>query len=257
MRSNTPALTRVRPFLVGTSALCAGIVIWWVISIFGGIPTYTLPTPGATLDRAVELFRSGTVQIHFAQTAAEIIQGSLIGIGLGVGLALTFYYVRWIRQSVMPIVVVAQVTPKISIAPLIVLWIGLGIGSKITLVALMVFYPVLVSMLARLDSIPLTVRDLARITGMGPIVRAFRIDIPYSFPALLAGVQLGLLRGVTGAVIGEFIGSSAGLGYLEKQGQDNADVRLVLVSLGLLALLGVVLFLAIGVIERRFVKRFE
>ncbi|WP_223690517.1 ABC transporter permease [Leifsonia poae] len=257
MRSSNTTFDRVRPLLVGGAALAGGVLVWWAIATFSGVPAYVLPTPGATWQRAVELFSAGAIQIHIAQTIAEVLQGAVIGIVIGIVLAMTFHHVGWIRRALMPLIVVAQVTPKISIAPLIILWVGLGIGSKITLVALVVVYPVLINMLARLESIPSTVRDLAKITGMGPLRRAFQIEFPYSVPALAAGVKLGLLQGVTAAVIGEFIGARAGLGYLEKQGQDNDDIRLVLVTLGLLALLGVVLYLLVGAIERRTTKRFE
>lgn len=257
MPSNDATLDRVRPLAIGGAALLAGLVAWWFLTQFAGIPSYILPSPAATLERAQGLFQSGAIQVHIAQTTAEVLQGSAIGLVLGVVLAMAFYHVGWLRRLLMPIVVVAQVTPKISIAPLIVLWLGLGIGSKIALVTLVVFYPVLINMLARLEAMPSTLRDLINIMGLGPIQRALKIEFPFTMPALAVGLKLGLLSGVTAAVIGEFIGAQAGLGYLEKQGQDNDDVRLVLVTLGLLSLLGVVLYLVVGLIERRIAARFE
>jgi len=256
-RAPRTSLDRVRPLFVGGVALAGGILIWWAIAVFSGVPAYVLPTPAATLGRAVELFRTGAIQIHIAQTIAEVLQGAVIGIVIGIALSMTFHHVGQIRRALMPLIVVTQVTPKISIAPLIILWVGLGIGSKITLVALVVIYPVLINMLARLESIPSTIRDITSITGMTPLSRALKIEFPFSVPALAAGMKLGLLQGVTAAVIGEFIGARAGLGYLEKQGQDNDDIRLVLVTLGLLALLGVALYLLVGSLERRATKRFE
>ncbi|MHB8185718.1 MAG: ABC transporter permease [Dermatophilaceae bacterium] len=207
--------------------------------------------------RAIELFGVGALQIHIAQTVAEVIQGGLLGAAIGIVLAMVFAHVGWIGRLLMPLIVVAQVTPKISIAPLMVLWLGLGIGSKITLVVLVVFYPVLINMMSRLIALPSTLKDLAVITGMGPIRRAFRIELPFSLPALAAGLKLGLLQGVTAAVIGEFIGAQAGLGYLEKQAQDNADIRLVIIAILLLSLLGYVLYAVVTLIENRIVKRYE
>jgi NitT/TauT family transport system permease protein len=248
---------RVRPLLIGGASLVAGVFAWWAIAHFSGVPAYILPTPGAVVRRAIELFGANALQIHIAQTVAEVIQGGLLGTVIGIVLAMTFAHVRWIRKLLMPLIVVAQVTPKISIAPLIVLWLGLGIGSKITLVVLVVFYPVLINMLSRLSSLPSTLKDLAAITGMGPIRRALKIELPFSLPALAAGLKLGLLQGVTAAVIGEFIGAQAGLGYLEKQAQDNADIRLVIIAILLLCLLGYVLYAIVTFIENRIDKRFE
>lgn len=257
MTSNISTIERVRPLLVGGASLAAGLGLWWALAEFAGIPAYVLPTPGEVVDRAVGLLSSGSLQLHTAQTVAEVLQGAAIGVVIGIVLAMLFHHVSPVQRLLMPLIVIAQVTPKISIAPLIVLWIGLGIASKITLVALVVFYPILINMLARLDSMPSTMRDLAKITGMGPVRRAFKIEFPYALPALAAGLKIGLLAGVTAAVIGEFIGAQAGLGYLEKQGQDNADISLVMVSLAVLSLLGYVLWAIVGFIEKRVVRRFD
>ncbi|QEE62388.1 ABC transporter permease [Salinibacterium sp. dk2585] len=255
--SNISNAERVRPLLVGGASLALGIAGWWALAELSDIPAYLLPSPGEVVDRAVGLWNSGSLQLHTAQTLAEVGQGAAIGAVIGVVLAMVFYHVPWINRLLMPIIVVAQVTPKISIAPLIVLWIGLGIESKITLVALVVFYPILINMLARLQAIPPTMRDLAKITGMSPLRRAFRIEFPFTFPAIAAGLKIGLLAGVTAAVIGEFIGATAGLGYLEKQGQDNDDIRLVMVALILLSLIGYVLWALVGLVEKKVTRRYE
>lgn len=248
---------RVRPVVVGGASLALGLIAWWAVTAFTQIPAYVLPSPAAVVERAAGLWASGSLQLHTAQTLAEVGQGAVIGGILGIVLAMVFYHIPVVNRILMPIIVVVQVTPKISIAPLIVLWIGLGISSKITLVAIVVFYPILINMLARLNSMPSTMKDLARITGMGPVRRAIRIEFPYTFSSIAAGLKIGLLAGVTAAVIGEFIGATAGLGYLEKQGQDNDDIRLVLVTLILLSLIGYVLWAVVGAVEKRVARRFS
>ncbi|HET9081680.1 MAG TPA: ABC transporter permease subunit [Trebonia sp.] len=246
---------RVRPILVGAASLAVGVLLWWAVVRLAQVPSYVLPGPGAVVQTMVQQFSSGGLGIQAEQTAAEIVQGGVIGAVIGIVLAMLFYRINWLRRLLMPLIVVIQVTPKISIAPLIVLWVGLGIGSKITLVTLVVVYPVLVSVLARLASLPQSVRDLARIVGMGPVRRAWKIEIPFALPALAAGLKLGALQAVTAAVIGEYIGSSAGLGFLEKQGQDNADMQIVLLMLGLLAMLGWLLYALIGLVEHLLTRR--
>lgn len=248
---------RVRPILVGAASLAVGVLSWWAVVRLARIPLYILPDPGAVVRTMIQQFSSGGLGIQIEQTTAEIVQGGVIGAVIGIVLAMLFYQIGWLRRLLMPLVVVIQVTPKISIAPLIVLWVGLGIGSKITLAALVVVYPVLVSMLARLASLPQSVRDLARVVGMGPVRRAWKIEIPFVLPALAAGLKLGALQAVTAAVIGEFIGSSAGLGFLEMQGQDNANMQVVLLMLGLLGLLGWLLYALIGLVEHLLTRRFS
>jgi NitT/TauT family transport system permease protein len=248
---------RVRPILVGAVSLAAGALLWWAVVQLGHPPSYILPGPGAVVQVMVEQFSSAGLGVQIEQTTAEIVQGGVIGAVIGIVAAMVFYRVGWLRRLLMPLVVVIQVAPKISIAPLIVLWFGLGIGSKIVLVALVVVYPVLVSMLARLAALPQPVRDLAVIVGMGPVRRAWKIEIPFVLPALAAGLKLGALQAVTAAVIGEFIGSSAGLGFLEMQGQDNANMEIVLLMLGALALLGWLFYAVIGLVEYLLTRRFS
>ncbi|MGI5204759.1 ABC transporter permease [Spirillospora sp. CA-108201] len=249
-------LRAARPVLVGALSLAAGVVLWWFVTVAFGIPAYRLPTPGAVASHGWALAQDGALTLHLEQTLAEVVQGVLLGSALGVVLAMLFVRVPLAERVLMPLIVIAQVTPKISIAPLIVLWLGLGIGSKIALITLVSFYPVLINMTMRLRSIPTGVDDLARLLKIGPVARAVKIDLPYSLPAIAVGLRLGVLQAVTAAVIGEFIGAEAGLGYLERQAQDNDDIRLVIVSLGLLCLLAWLLYTVVGLVERKLSNRF-
>lgn len=249
-------LRSVRPLAVGTVSLVAGVVLWWLVTVLFDVPPYKLPTPGAVAGHGWRLAQDGVLTLHIEQTLAEVVQGVLIGSSIGVVLAIAFVRMPWAERVLMPLIVIAQVTPKISIAPLIVLWLGLGIGSKIALVALVSFYPVLINMITRLRSIPTGVDDLARLLKIGPVARAIKIDLPFSLPAIAVGLRLGILQAVTAAVIGEFIGAQAGLGYLEKQAQDNDDIRLVIISLGLLCLLAWAMYALVGLVERKLTARF-
>lgn len=249
-------LRSVRPLVVGTVSLVAGVVLWWLVTVLFDVPPYKLPTPGAVVGHGWTLAQDGVLGVHIAQTLAEVVQGVLIGSSIGVVLAIAFVRMPWAERVLMPLIVIAQVTPKISIAPLIVLWLGLGIGSKIALVALVSFYPVLINMITRLRSIPTSVDDLARLLKIGPVARAIKIDLPFSLPAIAVGLRLGILQAVTAAVIGEFIGAQAGLGHLEKQAQDNDDIRLVIISLGLLCLLAWAMYALVGLVERKLTSRF-
>ncbi|MFD4765451.1 ABC transporter permease [Streptomyces niveus] len=246
----------VRPVVVGTLSLLAGVGLWWLVTVAFGIPAYKLPSPVAVAEHAWQLTADDVLTVHIQQTLAEVAQGVLIGAVAGVVLAILFTRVPLVERLLMPLVIVAQVTPKISIAPLIVLWLGLGVGSKIALVALVSFYPVMINMVTRLRSVPKGVDDLARLLRIGPVARAVKIDLPYCLPAIAVGLRLGVLQAVTAAVIGEFIGAQSGLGYLEKQAQDNDDIKLVIICLGLLCLMAWVMYALIGWAERKLTERF-
>lgn len=242
--------------LLGAASLAAGVVLWWLVTVVFDIPAYKLPTPWAVADRGWELGTQGSLTVHIEQTFAEIGQGVLLGSVLGIVLAALMSRVGWIDRALMPIVVVLQVMPKISIAPLVVLWLGLGIGSKIALITVVTFYPMLINMKGKLSSLPSSLEELSRILDLGLVRRAVTVDLPYCLPSLATGLRLGVLQAVTAAVIGEFIGAQYGLGYLEKQAQDNDDIRLVIVSLILLSLIAVVLYALVGLLERVLIARF-
>lgn len=242
--------------VVGALSLAAGFAAWWALATFSQIPSYVLPSPGEVWDVGTQMWARGSLQTHTLQTLAEIGQGSAIGVTSGIVLSILFTKIPLVERLLMPVVVVLQVTPKISIAPLIVLWLGLGIGSKVALVALVTFYPVLINLVSRLQGLPSTYVDLAEILNMSTVKKAFAIDFPYAMPALMTGLKLGVLQAVTAAVIGEYIGATAGLGFLQKQAQDNDQVSVVLLALFILCLLGWGLYAVIGFIEARTKRRF-
>ncbi len=248
--------TQVRTLLIGGSSLGLGILAWWLLVIIKDIEPYILPTPWAVVQRGYHLLSLGVLQPHIYRTFYEVIVGGFLGATIGIAAACVFSYISALRKLLMPIVVILQVTPKISIAPLIILWLGLGVSSKITLVALVMFYPVLVNMMSKLTSIPPSLKDLAKIIGMNALKRAIKVDIPFTFPNLATGLKLGFLQGVTASVIGQFIGATGGLGFLEIQAQEAADISLVIVCIAVLAALGYLLYLVVGYVEKRLISRY-
>lgn len=248
--------TQVRPLLLGGGSLGLGVAAWWGAVRIGNLKSYILPAPWEVFQRGQELFLAGAIQPHIYRTLYEILVGGSIGGAFGVVAACLFSYVPIIKRLIMPIVVIVQVTPKISIAPLIVLWLGLGVSSKVTLVTLVMFYPVLINMMTKLNSVPRSFKDLAKVIGMSPFKRAVKVDIPFTFPALASGLKLGLLQGVTASVIGQFIGATAGLGFLEIQAQEAADIKLVFVCIFLLSLIGYSLYSVVALLEKKMAKRY-
>ena len=242
--------------MIGGASLAAGLLVWWLVTVVSNVPSQTLPSPGRVANHGWLLATHGAIYNNFKTTFMEIIKGLAIGTAAGLILSVLFIRSRIIERVLMPLIVVAQVTPKISIAPLIVLWLGLGQQSKVALVALVTFYPIMVNVVARLRGLPESLDHLAKIVGLRGLRRVSRLELPYSFPAIIAGLRIGVLQAVTAAVIGELLGSSSGLGFLETQGEQNDDIKLVIVALALFCFLGWALYAAVGLIERRVTRRF-
>ena len=232
-------------------SLAAFILLWWGLVAVFNVPAYLVPSPGELADKAWFLATEAGLLSHIPVTLVEIVAGFVIGVVAGVATAVLFTRLPAVEVVLNPLIIFVQTAPKIAIAPLLLLWLGLGAAPKIVLVAIVVFFPVLSNMLSALRSIDPNLLALATILRMGPVARFRRIELPQSLPLLFTGMKVGVTLAVTAAVIGELMGARAGLGYLLSLGQETADVGLVLVAVILLSLIGYALYLLLGIAERR------
>lgn len=233
------------------------IAVWELLTSVGHVPSYKLPAPWPLVHEAATLFTSGGLSSDLAVTLGEIWKGTLIGAVLGVFAAVLFSHARWTEQLAMPLIVIAQVTPKISIAPLLILWLGLGATPKIFLVALVTFFPVLTMSRAALQSMSNDLLALCRLLNMGAWARFVKIEVPAMLPAIAAGLRLGALSGVTAAVIGELMGSEAGLGYAANQGLQNDDTGETIIAILTLCAVGLLLYALTGLVLRLATRNYR
>jgi NitT/TauT family transport system permease protein len=227
------------------------VCLWWTLVALFNVPTYLVPDPWTLARKAWFLTTKAGLFGHIPVTLYEIVLGFVIGTVIGVLTAVLFVRVPVIEIVMNPLIIFVQTAPKIAIAPLLLLWLGLGATPKVVLVAIVTFFPVLSNMLSSLRSIDPNLLALAKILHMNPLKRLLRIELPQSLPLLFTGMKVGVTLAVTAAVIGELMGARAGLGYLLNLGQETADVGIVLVSVILLSLIGYVLYLLLAVAERR------
>jgi NitT/TauT family transport system permease protein len=143
----------------------------------------------------------------------------------------------------------AQVIPKIAIAPLFVVWLGFGLTPKIVVAVLMAFFPVVISMVTGLKSIDPEMLQLSSTMGAGAGQTFWKIRLPASLPYLFSGLKVAATMAVTGAVVGEFVGANAGLGYVILQANGNLDTPVLFAGLLIMSLLGVLLFAVVEMVE--------
>lgn len=238
--------------MIRTLLSLAGFVLaWWGLVALFDVPSYLVPSPLGLAEKFWFLTTQAGLFSHVPVTVMEIIVGFVVGTVIGVAAAVLFTRFPMVEVVLNPLIIFIQTAPKIAIAPLLLLWLGLGATPKIVLVAIVAFFPVLSNMLSALRSIDPNYGALARILKMNAFQRLWRIELPQSLPLLFAGMKVGVTLAVTAAVIGELMGARAGLGYLLSLGQETADVALVLVAVLLLSLIGYLLYVALGVAERR------
>jgi NitT/TauT family transport system permease protein len=223
-------------------------VLWELAARFTDVPQYILPAPTAIADRLV---RSWALLVdHSIVTLTEIIIGFVLGVVLGLGLAIPIAYSPLVRNTLYPLIVASQAVPKIAIAPLLVLWLGFDIWPKIVVTALMVFFPVTVTAAEGFSSVDRNLLDLLRSVHANPAQIFFKVRFPHALPQIFAGLKIGITLAVVGAVVGEWVGADSGLGYLLVYANTLLDSTLLFAALFLLIVIGVVLFVLVGILER-------
>jgi NitT/TauT family transport system permease protein len=254
------ASTARRPARVGTGVvrfvqktwrpaaiLVAIFIVWWAVTAANLVKPYLVPSPGRTLD--VVLAQPSYFAHHTWITTYETVLGFAIAIAVGVLSAVVMVYSPTVEKSLYPLLLFAQVIPKIAIAPLFVVWLGFGLTPKIVVAVLMAFFPIVISTVTGLKSIDPEMLQLSATMGAGPAQTFRKIRFPAALPHLFAGLKVAATMAVTGAVVGEFVGANEGLGYVILQANGNLDTPMLFAGLLIMSLLGVVLFVAVELLE--------
>jgi putative hydroxymethylpyrimidine transport system permease protein len=216
-----------------------------------GVPPFILPGP---LEVAATLVgRLGLIVDHAAITATEILLGMLLGGLLGIASAILLAGFRGARQWVLPVLVVSQALPVFALAPLLVLWLGYGLASKVAMAVLIIFFPVTAAFYDGLRRTDPGWLELARVMNAGAAAVLWRIRVPAALPALASGLRVAAAVAPIGAVVGEWVGSSRGLGYLMLHANARMQVDLMFAALLVLAALALLLWFGLDRLLRRLV----
>src|SRR5689334_6221883 len=188
------------------------IALWELVIRLFRIPPYLIPAPEAVVKQLVEQWP--TLLQQSIPTTLATLGGFAMSIAVGIPLALVIAYSRTVESYVYPLLVFSQSVPKIAIAPLSVVWFGFGIIPKIIAAFLLGFFPVVVSAVQGFKSVDPDMVDLAR-AMQGSRFHVFRaVNLPHAIPAIFSGLKVSVTLAVVGAVVGEFVGSNSGIGYV-------------------------------------------
>ncbi|MDW8340541.1 MAG: ABC transporter permease, partial [Geminicoccaceae bacterium] len=228
-----------RPLLIAGGLLA----LWHLLVLATGVPPYILPDP---LRVARTLWaRADLVAAHTATTALEILLGLFFGTVLGAGSALLLAASRRARAWVLPVLVASQALPVFALAPLLVLWLGYGIASKVAMAVLIIYFPVASAFFDGLRRTPEGWLELARVMDARPLAILLRLRLPAALPALASGLRVAAAVAPIGAVVGEWVGSSSGLGYLMLHANARMQTDLLFAALFVLCLLALSLWFAV------------
>lgn len=235
----------------GIVVLLGLLLLWQAAVSLGGLPPYILPGPAAV--GAALVARAGFIAGHALWTLGEILLGLGLGSALGCATALAMSYFRPARRWLLPVVVVSQAIPVFALAPLLVLWFGYGIASKVAMAVLIIYFPITAAFFDGLRRTEPGWLDLAHSMDAGPWRVLVHIRLPAALPALATGLRVAAAVAPIGAVIGEWVGASAGLGYLMLHANARVQIDLMFAALVTLAAIGVGLYFAVDALLRRLV----
>ncbi len=247
------ALRLVRGSLTGVLSILAILAVWQAAVVLLHVQSFVLPAPSDIAVRFVDDLLSGDILQPLLVTVVETLLGfvcaALLGLVLGVGIAL----VPFLEKALYPPVLALQTVPKVAIAPLLVIWFGFGMQSKVLTAALIGFFPVVVNVIAGLRSVDARRLMLMRALRASPWQAFLKVRLPSMLPYLFAGLEICMVFSIIGVIVGEFIGSSVGLGVMIIQRQGTIDVAGVFSVLIYLSLLGLVLNAVILQVKRRLI----
>jgi NitT/TauT family transport system permease protein len=223
-------------------------VLWQVLAATSGLPVWMVPTPVAVVAAGAEYW--SYLPINTLVTLYETVAGFAVATVLGVATAVLISAYSLIRSSIYPILITFQSLPKIAIAPLLLMWVGHGDLPKIIVVFLVCYFPIVVSTVSGLDAVPAPMLELARSVSASRLQLYTKFRLPCSLPYIFVGLKVSVTLAISGAVIGEFVGSSAGLGYIIIMSSQQFNTALAFCAMALLTLLTIGLYYAVDVLER-------
>jgi putative riboflavin transport system permease protein len=212
------------------ASLALAVIIWYLLAQFTSLPPWMLPSPGRVWERFWQALLDGSLINNTAATLQEVMAGLALGVSAATALGYALAKSRLFERLLSPYIVASQSIPIVAIAPLLIIWFGPGSTSKVLICALIVFFPVLINTIVGLRSVPEDLQDLMRSLQANKWQTIKFLEVPAALPVFLGGLRIGATLAVIGAVVGEFVGSNHGLGFLINVARGQFDTALVFVA---------------------------
>jgi NitT/TauT family transport system permease protein len=227
------------------------LLAWQYLPPLFGVPKYIIPRVSDLASEMVRLWYQENLLMHFVSTASMSILGFVLGSLLGAVVGYALGLLPTWEKVLSPYILALQIAPKVAFAPLFILWFGYNALPKLTVTILVVFFPILVNVLQAMRVMDRDLINLARAYNMSPTKIFLKVMLPSSMPNLMAGLRIGATLAVIGITVGELVGGEIGLGYLISFGQGSANTAMVFDAIGLLTVIGIVMYWAVTTLESR------
>jgi NitT/TauT family transport system permease protein len=250
-------LGRWMPWVSTVVALIVTIIVWKLVIAVFDVSRFVLPQPEDVIGGMGDLIDSDGFWTDVRITLTETLVGFAIALVLGIAGGTLLGRVVWLEQALRPVIVASQVVPKVALIPLFIIWFGFGITSKIIIVALLAFFPILLNVILGVRSVDAGQRDVMRSLNANRWQTFRRLEYPSTLPYVLAGMEVGIVFAVVGAVVGEYLGGDQGLGYRIVTSLNNLEAETLFAVIIVLTLFGFLLYLAVVSLKRLLIPWHE
>jgi NitT/TauT family transport system permease protein len=222
--------------------------VWDAVCRLAKVPDWLLPAPSRIGEEVWK--QRALIPPHLFTTAYEVVLGFVLAVVLGVLIAVLIVLSPMARKIVYPVLLLLQSVPKVALAPILLLWVGYGLESKVLLAAITAFFPIIINSSTGMQSVPEEMLELTR-SLRSPALKVFwKVRLPNAMPYLFSGMKVAVPLSLIGAVVGEFVGSDRGLGYMILTYSSTMNTALVFGAMFILAALGMLLFYLVAVAEK-------
>src|SRR5271168_5641015 len=243
-----PHLRRLRPVILPLLMAAVVLLVWQFVVTVLRIPAVILPPP---VEIGHELWRAFPVLLHHAvPTTLDSLMAFFFASALGVGLAIAITYSRFLRDMLYPNLVLFQLIPKVALAPLFVVWLGITSESRIAFSVFVSFFPIVISAVVGFAGTDASTLRLCRSLTASNWQSFTLVRLPFALPAIFSGMKIAMTMAIIGVIIGEFISAKAGLGFYILYASSRMDTAGIFAALFVLCMIGVSLFGAVALAER-------
>lgn len=244
---------RAAAVVVPVAVLAALVGAWQLYVVITGVSPLLLPRPAAVWDALVDLIGEGATMHHAWVTLQEIVGGFAIAAVSGLVVGIVLGRNPPAERALNPVIVALQVVPKVALIPLLSLWLGYGISGRIVVAAIFGFLPILAGAVAGVRAVDPNHRDLLRSLRARPSARVRFLELPSALPAVLTGMEVGIVLATVGALVAEYLGGDAGLGYLAVRALNGLDVARLFAVIVVMCVVGFCLYVAVAALRRLLV----
>jgi NitT/TauT family transport system permease protein len=243
---------KMNRYIYPSVGIAGFIICWEMVIVLFYLPEYILPTPYVTI---VSFFKNlGALIPHILTTLYETFLGLMFAIIFSIMFSVVVVWFRLVEKTVMPVMVFLQTTPKIAVAPLFLVWFGVGYTPKVVISFWLAYFPIMINMITGLRDVQPEMIDLASSMSASKLQTFIKIRLPNSLPYFFSGLKLGAIVALLGAIVGEYVGADKGLGYLIMWANSSYDVKMLFSVVIALVLLGKAIYTIVEWVEKYMIS---